>query len=86
VVITHECEIEAFRALGELDCKHGQAQKARDFPAAFAARASFAPLLGAYFDNLFVMAEEPAVRETRLRLMRAISNQCSGVAHFNLLT
>lgn len=82
----HESEIAVFRALGDLDSKLGQAQKARDFPAAFAAIAAFAPLLGAFFDNVFVMAEEPAVRENRLRLMRAISDHCSGVAHFNLLT
>lgn len=71
---------------GELDSKLRQAQKARVFPAAFVAQAASAPLLGAFLDNRFVMAEEPAVRENRLRLMRVISGQCSRGAHFNLLT
>jgi len=75
-----------YRALGELDSKLREAQKARDFPAAFSAIADVAPLLGAFFDNVFVMTDDLVVRENRLRLMRAISERCSGVAHFNLLT
>lgn len=82
----HETDVAVFRALGELDSKLGQAQNARDFPAAFAAIAAFAPLLGAFFDSVFVMTDDVVVRENRLRLMRAISDRCSGVAHFNLLT
>ncbi|MBI5532641.1 MAG: glycine--tRNA ligase subunit beta [Deltaproteobacteria bacterium] len=83
---THDTELAVYRALGALDAKLGEAQKARDFPAAFAAIADFAPLLGAYFDNVFVMTDDLIVRENRLRLMRAISERSSGVAHFNLLT
>jgi glycyl-tRNA synthetase beta chain len=83
---THDTELAVYRALGALDATLGEAQKARDFPAAFAAIADFAPLLGAYFDNVFVMTDDQVVRDNRLRLMRAISERSSGVAHFNLLT
>jgi glycyl-tRNA synthetase beta chain len=81
----HAKELEVFEALGALDARLGEAQAARDFPAAFGAIASFAPLLGAFFDNVFVMVDEAPVRENRLRLMRAISERCSAIAHFNLL-
>jgi glycyl-tRNA synthetase beta chain len=82
----HETEFAVYRALGALDAKLSEAQKARDFPAAFAAIADFAPLLVAFFDNVFVMTDDVVVRENRLRLMRAISERCTAVAHFNLLT
>jgi len=82
---SHETELAVFRALGELDLRLAEAQKARDYPGAFALIADFAPLLGAFFENVFVMTDDTAVRENRLRLMRAISERCSGIAHFNLL-
>lgn len=82
----HEAEILLFAALGTLDAKLDAAQKARDFPAAFGEIAGFAPLLGTYFDNVFVMTDETPVRENRLRMMRVIAERCSAVAHFNLLT
>ncbi len=81
----HETERAVYRGLRALDSRLLEAQKARDFPAAFAAIAAFAPVLGAFFDNVFVMTDEVRVRENRLRLMRAISEHCSGIAHFNLL-
>jgi len=82
----HEAESSLFSALRELDGRLAKAQERRDFPAAFAAVADVAPLLGAYFDNVMVMVPETPVRENRLRLMRAISERCSGLAQFNLLT
>lgn len=82
----HVTESSLYAALRDLDVRLGQAQETRDFPAAFAAVADFAPLLGAYFENVFVMTDDTVVRENRLRLMRAISERCSGLAQFNLLT
>jgi glycyl-tRNA synthetase beta chain len=81
----HDSEIAVYRALSELDSRLKEAQEARNYPAAFSAIASFAPLLGVFFEAVFVMTDEIPVRENRLRLMRAISERCSGVAHFNLL-
>jgi glycyl-tRNA synthetase beta chain len=82
----HETEIAVYRALGDLDGRLDHAQKTRDFPAAFAAIADFAPLLVAFFENVFVLDDDTAIRENRLRLMRSISERCSGIAHFNMLT
>jgi glycyl-tRNA synthetase beta chain len=56
-----------------------------DYTEALDAIAGFAPVLGQFFEDVFVMTEETAVRENRLRLMRAIHGSCSGLASFNLL-
>ncbi len=58
---------------------------AGDYPAAFAKLASLAPTLAVYFDEVLVMAEEPAVRDNRLRLMRVISETCSALAKLEVL-
>jgi glycyl-tRNA synthetase beta chain len=47
--------------------------------------ASFAPLLAQYFIDVFVMTDDMAVRDSRLRLMRAISETCSSLARLELL-
>ncbi len=83
---SHATETAVYRALGDLDNKLRDVQRARDYPQAFAAMAAFAPLLGAFFEDVFVMTDNAVIRENRLRLMRAISQRCSGIAHFNLLT
>lgn len=82
----HATETALYEALAQLDARLQQAQATRNYPAAFAAIAEFAPLLGAFFDSVFVMTEELPVRQNRLRMMRAIAERCSGLAHFNLLT
>ncbi len=61
------------------------ARAAADYTGALDAIAGFAPVLGQFFEDVFVMTEEMAVRENRLRLMRAIHASCSGLASFNLL-
>jgi glycyl-tRNA synthetase beta chain len=43
------------------------------------------PVLHAYFEDVLVMAEDPAVRDNRLRLMRAISESCRTLARLELL-
>ena len=42
-------------------------------------------MLGRYFDDVLVMAEDAKLRENRLRAMRQIHRTCSTIAHFNLL-
>ena len=74
-----------FEALNKLDGELAEAQNQADYPRAFDAIANFAPTLGEFFDNVFVMTDDLPVRENRLRLMRAIAERCSELAHFNLL-
>lgn len=82
----HTTEVAVFEALGQLDVKLQNAHSNRDYPAAFGAIADFAPLLEAFFTDVYVMDEDLSVRENRLRLMRSISEHCSRIAHFNMLT
>ena len=39
---------------------------------AFAEAAAFGPAVAKFFDDVMVMADDPAVREARLRLMRQL--------------
>ncbi|MBK9000357.1 MAG: glycine--tRNA ligase subunit beta [Myxococcales bacterium] len=85
VAEVHASEAALFAAFAELRKSTGAAQQSRDYPSALGAIATFAPVLGRYFDDILVMAEEPRVRENRLKLMRQIHRTCSAIAHFNLL-
>ncbi len=52
---------------------------------AFAEVGGFAPLLHQYFLDVFVMVEDAAIRDSRLRLMRSISETCAALARLDLL-
>ncbi len=56
-----------------------------DHSRSLAAIAEFSPLLGRFFDDVFVMIDDEKIRSNRLRLMREIQRTCSTVANFNLL-
>jgi glycyl-tRNA synthetase beta chain len=43
------------------------------------------PVLSQYFTDVLVMADDPVVRDNRLRLMRAISETCMTLARLDLL-
>ena len=70
--------------LGLRDALHRKAE-AGDFAAAFREVAGFAPLLSRYFVDVFIMTEDLPLRESRLRLMRAISETCQKLARLELL-
>ena len=81
----HESEARLFQSFAALRKSVAAAEQSRDYSSAITAIASFAPTLGKYFDDVLVMAEEPKLRENRLRLMRQIHRTCSAIAQFNLL-
>jgi glycyl-tRNA synthetase beta chain len=81
----HASEARLYDELGELRRRLEEAQGKRDFESALGAIAAFAPTLGRFFDDVYVMVEEDAVRNNRLRLMREIQRTCSTLANFNLL-
>ena len=82
----HASEIALFDAFVSLVSELRKASASSAWPQAFAAIAAFAPALHKFFEDVFVMVEDQAIRENRLRLMRAISEQCSKIAHFQLLS
>lgn len=81
----HASETALFDAFRELRTRVDSAQRAAEYEPALAAIAGFAPVLGKYFDDVMVMAEDAKVRENRLKLMRQIQRACSSIASFNLL-
>jgi glycyl-tRNA synthetase beta chain len=81
----HPSEIVLFQGYLKLRERLGELTREGSFPAAFSEVAAFAPLLTQYFLDVFVMTDDLAVREGRLRLMRAISETCSALSRFDLL-
>lgn len=81
----HETEVELAIAIDGLRVTLSTAGESRDYPAAFAAIAGFAPLLDKYFVDIFVMTDVVALRDNRLRMMRVIRDTCSSIAHVQLL-
>ncbi|MEB2312194.1 MAG: glycine--tRNA ligase subunit beta [Sorangiineae bacterium] len=81
----HPSEQRLFDALTSLERTLEAARRERAYDRAIGEIASFAPALGKFFEDVFVMAEEQELRDNRLRLMRRIEQACSGIAAFNLL-
>ena len=81
----HPSEAAAFDALAKLDAEVSAARKKQDYAVIVHAIAEFAPTLGTYFDDVMVMADDPALRDNRLRLMAQVQRICSSIANFNLL-
>ncbi|MSP24257.1 MAG: glycine--tRNA ligase subunit beta [Myxococcales bacterium] len=59
--------------------------RARDYASALRRVAEIAPLLATFFDEVMVLADDEAVRTSRLCLMRAIRDTCSSLAALELL-
>ncbi|NLH81215.1 MAG: glycine--tRNA ligase subunit beta [Phyllobacteriaceae bacterium] len=60
-----------------------EAVKMEDFAGAMAALAALRAPVDAFFDGILVNAEDPAVRENRLKLLSAIRAACATVADFS---
>jgi glycyl-tRNA synthetase beta chain len=58
------------------------ARKARDYPAVLRAVASVKPGVDRFFDEVLVMAEDPAVRANRLALMKRVADLFGDIADF----
>ena len=81
----HPSEQALFEALETLEKELAASEEQQDYAVALGRIAAFAPVLGRFFDDVFVMVDDTALRENRLRLMRRIHQRCSSLADFNLL-
>jgi glycyl-tRNA synthetase beta chain len=81
----HASEQKLFDNFAELERALDEAEKRRDYASALEKIAEFAPALGRFFDDVFVMVDDAELRANRLRLMRDIHRRCSTLADFNLL-
>src|SRR5262249_6639566 len=81
----HPTEVLLYRGFLALREALSELTKKGDYPGAFREVAAFAPLLARYFLDVFVMTDDIPLRESRLRLMRSISETCSALARLDLL-
>jgi glycyl-tRNA synthetase beta chain len=81
----HPSEVALHEGYLELRERLARDVKSGAYAAAFAAVADFAPRLHQYFLDVFVMTDDVAVRDNRLRLMRAISETCASLAKLEVL-
>ena len=81
----HPSEARVFEAFATLKAALGGGTTAEDYERALTAIAAFAPVLAQFFEDVFVMVEDPPLRQNRLRLMRETHVLCSRFANFNLL-
>jgi glycyl-tRNA synthetase beta chain len=81
----HPSEQALFGAFRDLATALGAESDVPDYASVLAAISEFSPVLGRFFEDVFVMTEEAAVRDNRLRMMAAIHSNCSRFASFNLL-
>ncbi|HEY4103318.1 MAG TPA: glycine--tRNA ligase subunit beta [Polyangiaceae bacterium] len=81
----HPSEQRLFDAFQTLKAALGGGTTASDYERALGAIAVFSPVLAQFFEDVFVMVEDPALRTNRLQLMRDIHRACSRFANFNLL-
>ncbi|UQA62003.1 glycine--tRNA ligase subunit beta [Polyangium aurulentum] len=81
----HASEIKLYEGYISLREKLAALRRESDYGAALREVAAFAPLLHQYFVDVYVMTDDVAVRENRLRLMRAIAETCATLAKLELL-
>lgn len=78
-------EVALFDAFFAMKSELTELTSQGNYERAFDKLGSLAPTLGTYFDDVLVMADDPAIRDNRLRLMRIISETCSDLARLELL-
>ncbi|MCC6554582.1 MAG: glycine--tRNA ligase subunit beta [Polyangiaceae bacterium] len=81
----HATEIALHEGYVALRARIERSARAGAYAEAFGAVAELTPLLHQYFIDVFVMTEDAALRDNRLRLMRSISETCSSLARLELL-
>ncbi len=81
----HASELALWDAIVAARPAISAAMVAGDHASAFGVIAALSPRLADYFTHVFVMAEAPALRDNRLKMLRGVRDVASSVAHFQLL-
>ena len=81
----HPSESALFKAFGILREQLRELVAQGAYKEAFVKVTVLVPVLHQYFVDVMVMVEDPALRDNRLRLMRAISETCGELAKLELL-
>ena len=81
-LLTEDAERELYRAYLALDRDTQALARVGDYQLALEAISTLRPSVDTFFDKVLVMAENPAVRENRLRLLGKLDRMFSGIARF----
>jgi glycyl-tRNA synthetase beta chain len=79
-------EFDLYAAFVELRGAVAEAIEREDHPAALARMASLRPALASFFDDVLVMADDPAVRRNRIALLSNISDAFGRIADFGVIS
>ena len=80
-----DAEKALYAAVNQVQGRYQKLLQARDYVAAFSTLASLAQPVDAFFDQVMVNADDPAVRANRLALLRQLQNLFNGIADISLL-
>jgi glycyl-tRNA synthetase beta chain len=81
-LLREEAESALLDELTSVDAEIAEMRRARDYGAVLRAVASLKPSIDRFFDQVLVMADDPAVRANRLGLMKRVSDLFGDVADF----
>ncbi len=81
----HASESALYEAYIRFRNRSSELAKTGDYDAFLREVAAIAPVMEKYFLDVFVMCDDLPLRESRLRLMREISERCASVARLELL-
>jgi len=75
-------EAQLYRTYISVAARASEHQTAGEYPQALEAIAGLRPAVDRFFDKVLVMAEDPALRQNRLRLLGKLDELFSGIAQF----
>jgi len=78
-------EIALYQAMQSLEADYRANVRRRDYVQAFSQLAQLAQPVDAFFDNVMVNADDPAVRTNRLALLQELQKLFNGIADISLL-
>ncbi|HZY05184.1 MAG TPA: glycine--tRNA ligase subunit beta [Anaeromyxobacteraceae bacterium] len=84
-LLRDEAEIHLDQELSRVERQVTRLRASRDYSAVLGAVAGLKPAVDRFFDEVLVMAEEPALRDNRLGLMRRVGALFAGLADFRRL-
>jgi glycyl-tRNA synthetase beta chain len=84
-LLRDEAERHLLGELTRVEAEVARLRASRDYAAILAAVAGLKPAVDRFFDEVLVMAEEPALRDNRLGLMRRVGALFSDLADFRRL-
>ncbi len=81
-IMTEPQERELGEAYGKVAGESEHLSRRHEYRQALEAISTLRPAVDKFFDKVLVMAEDPAIRQNRLRLLKKLDELFTGIAHF----